>query len=177
MGRSIHTAAIMSARMKKQATKRKRDDGPSVPPAQPPQPPSPPNLNLSDSEEESAASEGEESDPEPFPEINEAAASEDADSADEDAVASDGESDRSYLIEDSDFVDSLDSEDEAGEGSVNIGPKAKIITSNITGRPKRVYPEIEPDYDSDSSTEEVRVACHLFLLNAHSSDGNRILIG
>lgn len=159
----------MSARLKKQPTKRKRDDGPS----EPPQPPSASQQlqleNSEDSEAESAASEGEESDPEPFPEINEAEDSDEADSADEDAGASDGESDGSYLIEDSDFVDSLDSEDEvdaaAGEGgSVNIGPKAKIVTSKITGRPKRVYPEIEPDYDSDSSTEEVRVACYVYLL-------------
>jgi ribosome biogenesis protein ERB1 len=35
-------------------------------------------------------------------------------------------------------------------------PVAKVITSTITGQPKRVYPEIEPDYDSDSSTEDVR---------------------
>jgi len=32
----------------------------------------------------------------------------------------------------------------------------KTIISKITGRPKRVYPEIDPEYDSDSSTEEVR---------------------
>jgi ribosome biogenesis protein ERB1 len=31
----------------------------------------------------------------------------------------------------------------------------ETVISNITGRPKRVYPEIDPEYDSDSSTEEV----------------------
>ena len=38
---------------------------------------------------------------------------------------------------------------------LHIFPEAKVITSEITGQPKKVYPEIEPDYDSDSSTEEV----------------------
>lgn len=32
--------------------------------------------------------------------------------------------------------------------------KGVITVSEITGVPKRVYPQIEPDYDSDSSTEE-----------------------
>lgn len=40
---------------------------------------------------------------------------------------------------------------------VHIFPKPKDVISEITGQPKRVYPEIEPDYDSDSSTEDVRV--------------------
>ena len=55
------------------------------------------------------------------------------------------------LVEDQGFEDSQDSDVE----SLNIFPEAKIITSTITGQPKKVYPEIEPDYDSDSSTEEV----------------------
>ncbi|KIO30016.1 hypothetical protein M407DRAFT_14428 [Tulasnella calospora MUT 4182] len=33
-------------------------------------------------------------------------------------------------------------------------PEPKIIKSTITGEPKKVYPPIEPEYDSDSSTEE-----------------------
>jgi len=36
-----------------------------------------------------------------------------------------------------------------------IFPRAKVVISGITGEPKKVYPEIEPDYDSDSSTEDV----------------------
>lgn len=40
---------------------------------------------------------------------------------------------------------------------MHIFPKSKNIISAITGHPKRVYPEIEPEYDSDSSTEDVRV--------------------
>ena len=33
--------------------------------------------------------------------------------------------------------------------------KPKNVVSDITNQPKLVYPEIEPDYDSDSSTEDV----------------------
>ena len=57
-----------------------------------------------------------------------------------------------------------DAEEEEGEtdiddDEINVFPKAKTIVSDITGQPKRVYPEIEPDYDSDSSTEDVQSAC------------------
>lgn len=74
--------------------------------------------------------------------------------------------------EESDEVESSDAEDgesSTGESSVNgegtpkvqdertpgLYPKPKIITSDITGEPKKTYPEIEPEYDSDSSTEDV----------------------
>jgi ribosome biogenesis protein ERB1 len=52
-----------------------------------------------------------------------------------------------------------DDEDDFVHGTERIVPfpVATTIVSDITGQPKRVYPEIEPDYDSDSSTEEVRV--------------------
>lgn len=50
-----------------------------------------------------------------------------------------------------------DDEDEESDRDLHIFPKAKTITSDITGQPKKVYPEIEPDYDSDSSTEDVSV--------------------
>ena len=36
-----------------------------------------------------------------------------------------------------------------------IFPKPKTVVSAITKQPKLVYPGIEPEYDSDSSTEEV----------------------
>lgn len=49
-----------------------------------------------------------------------------------------------------------ESEDEFSDDSLQIFPKAKTVVSEITGQPKRVYPPIEPDYDSDSSTEDVR---------------------
>lgn len=49
-----------------------------------------------------------------------------------------------------------DTDDDASLSSetLHVGPRSKTIISNITGRPKVVYPEIEPDYDSDSSTED-----------------------
>ncbi|KAF8450788.1 NUC169 domain-containing protein [Boletus edulis BED1] len=37
---------------------------------------------------------------------------------------------------------------------LHIFPKSNDIISEVTGHPKRVYPEIEPEYDSDSSTED-----------------------
>ncbi|KAF9263625.1 BOP1NT-domain-containing protein [Marasmius fiardii PR-910] len=74
----------------------------------------------------------------------------------EDFPGIDGESDE----EDS------DGEDIDGEGDVDdeeedtdledhhVFPQAKEIISDITGQPKRMFPEIEPAYDSDSSTED-----------------------
>lgn len=41
--------------------------------------------------------------------------------------------------------------------TLRVFPESKMITSGITGQPKRIYPDIEPDYDSDSSTEDVSV--------------------
>ena len=49
-----------------------------------------------------------------------------------------------------------DDEDTSTDDDLHIFPKAKTVISDITGQPKKVYPEIEPDYDSDSSTEDVR---------------------
>jgi len=57
---------------------------------------------------------------------------------------------------DDDGDDEDTEEDESEEDSdLHIFPKPKTIISDITGQPKRVYPHIEPDYDSDSSTEDV----------------------
>ena len=82
------------------------------------------------------------------------------DQDDEEFPEIDTNSDSDDQGDDSDEPDE-DDEDESSDATsvsdeVNIGPKAKTVISDITGRPKRVYPEIEPDYDSDSSTEEVR---------------------
>ena len=51
----------------------------------------------------------------------------------------------------------LGDEDASSDDDLRIYPKPKTVISDITGQPKKVYPEIEPDYDSDSSTEDVRV--------------------
>jgi ribosome biogenesis protein ERB1 len=79
-------------------------------------------------------------------------------------AASDSEEDGSFEDEedeeeDSDGTDEEDFEEEDSDDSMDrdIFPKPKTIISDITGQPKRVYPEIEPDYDSDSSTEDVSV--------------------
>ncbi len=45
---------------------------------------------------------------------------------------------------------------ETDEEAISIIPRARKVISNITGHTLRQYPEIEPDYDSDSSTEDVR---------------------
>jgi ribosome biogenesis protein ERB1 len=88
----------------------------------------------SDGESEGEGSEGstsgEESDTEPFPEFD---PSSDTEVTDAD---SDKESDKSF--------------------EVKLFPKGEVVISNVTGQPKRNYPEIDPVYDSDSSTEEVR---------------------
>ncbi|KAI6047379.1 NUC169 domain-containing protein [Pisolithus marmoratus] len=62
--------------------------------------------------------------------------------------------------EDEDEDGSEEDEDQHVEGDpgsdldIHIFPKLTTTVSDITGRPKRVYPEIDPDYDSDSSTED-----------------------
>lgn len=49
-----------------------------------------------------------------------------------------------------------ESDSEASESSLkNSAKPGELVVSSITGRLKRVYPEIEPEYDSDSSTEDV----------------------
>ncbi|KAJ7095181.1 NUC169 domain-containing protein [Mycena belliarum] len=78
-----------------------------------------------------------------FPEIDAASDSDTGGEKDTDEEDSGGTDEEDFLAEDSD--DSLDRD---------IFPKPKTIISDITGQPKRVYPEIEPDYDSDSSTED-----------------------
>lgn len=79
-----------------------------------------------------------------FPEID---ARSDSEADEEDDDEPDEDEDESQEDE--------ESEDEASDDDLHIFPKVKTIISGITGQPKRVYPEIEPDYDSDSSTEDV----------------------
>ncbi|KAJ4472272.1 NUC169 domain-containing protein [Lentinula aciculospora] len=92
------------------------------------------NMEMLSDEENGEDVESDNGDVDEFPEIDE-------ESSEEDEI---------YLGE----------EDEAsGQGSDNgeeldIFPKAKTIVSDITSQEKRVYPEIEPEYDSDSSTED-----------------------
>jgi ribosome biogenesis protein ERB1 len=136
--------------------KRKRDSGPSA--VLLPKPTAASTLEIDELGDDDAVggsasgSDDEESNEEAFPEIDAGDDSDDANSVDEDGDETEGSHDGSYLIEDSDFVDSVDSEE---DNPINTGPKRKTVLSKITGRPKRVYPEIEPNYNSDSSTEDV----------------------
>lgn len=91
------------------------------------------NGDIEDSQSEEELDEGEDSEEdEPFPEFDPASDSEDTE---ETEAESDHESDKSF--------------------EVKLFPKGEVVISNITGQPKREYPEIDPVYDSDSSTEEV----------------------
>lgn len=68
--------------------------------------------------------------------------------------------DEEYEDGDNDIVEDEDEEISSAsdvDSDLHIFPESKTIISDITGQPKRVYPEIEPDYNSDSSTEDVRV--------------------
>ena len=57
--------------------------------------------------------------------------------------------------DDDDDDDAENSDDSESVNSLHLFPKPKNVVSEITHQPKLVYPEIEPGYDSDSSTEDV----------------------
>lgn len=64
--------------------------------------------------------------------------------------------------EEADEEDVTEEEDEDGASSnedekLTVFPKPQTVISRITGQTKRLYPPIEPDYDTDSSTEDVRI--------------------
>ncbi|KII95777.1 hypothetical protein PLICRDRAFT_97306 [Plicaturopsis crispa FD-325 SS-3] len=101
------------------------------------------------SDDEHAASGSDDGEVDAFPEIDMGSDSEDDDFEPE------PESD-SGEQEGSDEEDTDDGETSADSDELHIFPKSKMIVSDITRQPKRVYPEIEPDYDSDSSTEDVQ---------------------
>lgn len=82
------------------------------------------------------------------------------DSDGENSVASDdGELDEFPEIDlgssDEESFEETDDEGEEDDEPSSPKPNGELVVSSITGRPKRVYPEIEPEYDSDSSTEDV----------------------
>lgn len=107
-------------------------------------------LDMESEDEEEEASAGNVSDDgevDEFPEIDTRSDSEPEDSEEEGDDEEDSEEDEN------------EDESSSGHGSeseLHIFPRSKTVISGITGQPKRVYPEIEPDYDSDSSTEDVR---------------------
>jgi len=99
-------------------------------------------LEMLSEDEQDEEPESDDGDYEEFPEIDAASDTEDdeTDVEDED----EGEDEDAY------------SSDTSGSArKLPIFPQAKVVISDITGEPKKVYPEIEPDYDSDSSTEDV----------------------
>jgi ribosome biogenesis protein ERB1 len=99
-----------------------------------------------------AGSGEEEGSVEEFPEI-EGGSSEEENSEEEQDESQDESEDESE--------ETASSEDDASD-DMHPFPRSKTVISNITGQPKRVYPEIEPDYDSDSSTEDVsQTPCHV----------------
>lgn len=101
---------------------------------------------LSEDEEEGGHEQASDSDEiDAFPEIDAGSDTEEEEEKEE-SPGEDGDSSED---------DEQDGED-ASSDDLHIFPKAKTIISDITGQPKKVYPEIEPNYDSDSSTEDVR---------------------
>lgn len=65
------------------------------------------------------------------------------------------ETDHSIADDDDDDDSAENSSDSESVNSLHLYPKPKNVVSDITHQPKLVYPEIEPGYDSDSSTEDV----------------------
>ncbi|KAF7981571.1 hypothetical protein HWV62_32600 [Athelia sp. TMB] len=96
---------------------------------------------LSDEEDEGAAIGSDDGEVDEFPEID---------------TRSDSEEDESEGNIDSEEEDEEEESTASSDADsdLHIFPESKTIISGITGQPKRVYPEIEPDYDSDSSTED-----------------------
>ena len=116
-----------------------------------------------DSEEEMDEELSDDEEVEAFPEIDVKSDSGEEDDGndeeeDEDEDEEEGEEDEEEDEEDEEEnegdEDELSSED-ISDDVIGIFPVAKTVFSDITGQPKRVYPNIEPNYDSDSSTEDV----------------------
>ncbi|KAF8631298.1 hypothetical protein AX15_002617 [Amanita polypyramis BW_CC] len=85
-----------------------------------------------------------------FPEIQGSSDSEEEESGTD--IESGNESGDDEENADEEAEDDEDSDSDTSE--LHIFPQAKTVISDITGQPKRVYPEIVPEYDSDSSTED-----------------------
>jgi len=102
-------------------------------------------LEMLSEDEQDEEPESDDGDYEEFPEIDAA-----SDTEDEDEEETNEEDEG----EDED-EETYSSDTSGSDRKLPIFPKAKVVISDITGEPKKVYPEIEPDYDSDSSTEDV----------------------
>lgn len=104
------------------------------------------DLLSGDEDEDGPVQESDNDDVDAFPEID---AGSDTDEEDERSSSGDNEDPSESEGEEQD-----DDEDTSSDDDLHIFPRAKTVVSDITGQPKKVYPEIEPDYDSDSSTED-----------------------
>ena len=80
---------------------------------------------------------------------------------------------RGYSTADDDDYSAENSDDSESANSPHLFPKPKNVVSDITNQPKLVYPEIEPDYDSDSSTEDVSSCLSLYKLVRHGLKGTK----
>ena len=98
-------------------------------------------LEMLSEDEQDEEPQSDDGDYEEFPEI--------------DAASDTEEEDEEEDEEDEEDKEGYSSDASSNDKKLHIFPKAKIVISDITGEPKKVYPEIEPDYDSDSSTEDV----------------------
>ena len=106
------------------------------------------DLLSGDEDEDGPVQESDNDDVDAFPEIDVGSDTEDED----ERSSGDNEGSSESEGEEQDDEDASESSDD----DLHIFPRAKTIISDITGQQKKVYPEIEPDYDSDSSTEDVR---------------------
>ena len=145
---------MVAADAKKQSKKRKAAPEEEAPAAPPPAA-FPQNVGLEMGSEDEGEDGGDVSDDgevDAFPEIDARSDTDDEDYED------DGEDDSEDEDEEDEGEEDEEDEDyeNGSDDDLHIFPKAKTVISDITGQPKRVYPEIEPDYDSDSSTEDVR---------------------
>jgi len=109
-------------------------------------------LEMLSEDEQDEVPESDDGDYEEFPEINAASDTEVEGDEDEDEGDEEG--------------DDYSSDASGSDKTLHIFPKAKVVISDITGEPKKVYPEIEPDYDSDSSTEDVSASLTILSTNS-----------
>ena len=111
-------------------------------------------LEMLSEDEQDEEPESDDGDYEEFPEIDAASDTEGEEDEDEDEEEN-GE----------DEEEDSSSDASGNDEKLHIFPQAKVVISKITGEPKKVYPEIEPDYDSDSSTEDVSTSMAPSLTN------------
>ncbi|CCM02832.1 uncharacterized protein FIBRA_04944 [Fibroporia radiculosa] len=110
------------------------------------------DMRSEDEADEQEADDDDDGQTDEFPVLDPGSDSEEDDEVGENAEESEATDEDEVESDDEDEED--ESEISTDDDELHIFPKPKTIVSDITGQPKRVYPEIEPDYDSDSSTED-----------------------